>query len=741
MDYLSDHFNGFIDSEYHKEPDLKCSSYLAYPEFEESVCEDSEIQLKLCIMELYEYVHNGCGSLKDGEERRGFQKGELLSIISEISSIISVCMETKVDHKDSADVHCSQVQRLREQRRNIDRLREVVDGHEVLSDLVWKISHSIQSQLFCLSRIVNTVELSSPRQDDYYELDSGLTPLRIKYPYMTGTYTQLNNGGAEYRQAAIKYPRNKTTISNISPGVANGIMGIMQGSPLAGKCGEEYFIEEGEEQGYQSIEEAERDARLKLRNRKKANCQIDLKERGGEEYHMVKDAHSKSRVEGGGREHLSASESLNKEELEPAILEKFTGGITRLIVERGKARRSGGRPPPLLEIDGWGLIEHHREERPATPRDGIRGGGNSTLDSSSDEECTSDPHTHARLVFSDSRTSRGCRVSRHSEKSTERRDCSCSNDDFDAASNGSVRTLKNRFEKDHRKVGPEFKKDCSHSKSTTTHGDKMTSTESNRRGRFKLECSSSSMPTQQTNTTSRPLSNYRDTMYSTSSWLPLTRNTGFNYECLNSNSDKNSCKPSGSEYNPAAEYARFSDAVGKVVHPIIADESYRDNGKNIMNPKKLFNAKFGTLTEDTFKEIQEKLRLKMEGWTIHGSGLQDPRANLFWDPAVMTAASTVSPFYTNMPSSNSPLLTNTLIPPSSNGVNKRSALLESIGLSRLSANKEFNKQPKSELILDPPELTQTPPLTSMQNSCVSSPASSKQFPIKSMRELARRRKK
>ncbi|KAJ1604589.1 hypothetical protein OJ253_3583 [Cryptosporidium canis] len=784
MDFLNYHYNGLTESSFQKEPDLKCCSYLAYPEFDQSVYDNSEIQLKLCIMELYDLVHNRDGCIQDGfEEGSGLQKRDLLSKISEISSVISVCMETRLDVNDSAEVHFSQMQRLTEQRRNIERIRENVGEQKVLRDILDKISNSIQNQLFCLSKIVGTAEISSPKQEIYYDIDSGLTPLRIKYPYLTGTYTLLNYNGVDGSPLAFQYQEKKAT--SLAGASAETVHRAHIVNRAPGR-----FMYESE---CRSIEDAERSARIKLRNKKQANLQVGAKDRGTKEYHIVRDSHSNPRAGKPGKpvsEMLGDSRNENsgqeqEQELglekEPAILEKFSGGITRLIVDKDRIRQVGGRSS-LLQIDGWGLIEHERARRPTSSRHNHK-----VNRSDSEEEYTLDSSKDGIQADSRAKARRG-RVSSLNTKDS-------GFDDFDSGNTNTTETtyhhnrdtsrgeegganrvgvLRGKFEKEskgrsERRVGikeedVEFVEDFGDWKSEGSgtrggeannrgSGDKMTSTDSGRIGRFRLDCFGSGMPSQYTNTGGRQLSNYRDTMYSTSSWLPLTRNTGFNYECLYSNSDKNSSRPSGSEYNPAAEYARFSNAVGKVIHPIIADESYRDNGKNIMNPKKLFNAKFGTLTEDTFKEIQEKLRLKMEGWTIHGSGLQDPRANLFWDPAVMTAASTVSPFYTNMPSSNSPLLTNTLIP-TSNGVSRRQVFAEPIGISRFQSQRNLNKEEKPEFILDSSEIhpTSCPNHKSHINPAQSDisptgctqplpPTNSKQFPIKSMKELARGRNK
>ncbi|KAJ1608542.1 hypothetical protein OIY81_2620 [Cryptosporidium canis] len=777
MDFLNYHYNGFTESSFQKEPDLKCCSYLAYPEFDQSVYDDSEIQLKLCIMELYDLVHNRGGCKQDGlEEGSGLQKRDLLSIISEISSVISVCMETRLDVNDSAEVHFSQVQRLTEQRRNIERIRGSVGEQEVLRDILDKISNSIQNQLFCLSKIAGTAEIGSPKQEQYYDIDSGLTPLRIKYPYLTGTYTLLNYNGVDGSPLAFQYQEKKVT------SLAGASAGAVQRAHIVNRSPGRFLYESE----CRSIEDAERSARIKLRNKKQANLQVGAKDRGTKEYHIVRANHSNPRADKPVSEAMLGDsrneDSGQEQEKEPAILEKFSGGITRLIVDKDRIRQVGGRSS-LLQIDGWGLIEHERARRPGSSR------YNHKVDrSDSEEECAPDSFKDEIQVGGGAKARRG-RVSSSNAKDSGFNDFDSGNtnttettyhrnggtsreEEEDGASRVGI--LRGKFEKEskgrsQRRVGikeenVEYMEDFGNWKSEGSNtrggeannrgsGDKMTSTDSGRRGRFRLDCFGSGMPSQYTNTGGRQLSNYRDTMYSTSSWLPLTRNTGFNYECLNSNSDKNSSRPSGSEYNPAAEYARFSDAVGKVIHPIIADESYRDNGKNIMNPKKLFNAKFGTLTEDTFKEIQEKLRLKMEGWTIHGSGLQDPRANLFWDPAVMTAASTVSPFYTNMPSSNSPLLTNTLIP-TSNGVPRRQVFAEHIGISRFQSQRNLNKEEKPEFILDSSELHPTschnhnshlkPTQSDISPTTRTHPlplTNSKQFPIKSMKELVRARNK
>ncbi|KAH8583441.1 uncharacterized protein ELE39_000209 [Cryptosporidium sp. chipmunk genotype I] len=806
MDYLSVYCNGdATESVFHKDPDLRCCSYLAYPEFDESVYDDSEIQLKLCIMELYDFVHNRRNSLKKGnEDFHQFQHSELLKIITEISSIISVCIETKVDSKDSIDVQNSQVQRLTEQKKNIERIGESVGDNEMLVDIVEKISFSIQNKLFCLSKIVNEVEQFSFKQEEFNDIEYGLTPLRIKYPYLTGTYTQLNyNNSPNSPQTTFQYEESKINMAKRAVDNIGMALATVEESAVSNGRFDEYEYTKK----YRILQEAERNARINLRNRKNANLKAVVKGRSSEEeYYIVRDDHSHFRNQEDSSV-IKASNSMHQEELETSISDKFSGGVTRLIMDSSKIRKSNDKGS-LLNIDGWGLIEHHREETPVIPKyksnfNGSEFEGDSDVDSQKDGKLIIDRRFKLNMsknkgtrlnshkedsCLSDygsgntntTKTNYSRRLIKRKEKNINKGDDSY---DEDNSHTNSVRKLRNKFEKDSRsnthweiekednmrlveefdewevKEDEDEKLKSKNNNSNRRNGNKMTSTESGKKNKFRLEFSGSGMPSQYTNTVNRQLSNYRDTMYSTSSWLPLSRNTGFNYNCLNSNSDKNSNKQSGSEYNPAAEYARFSDAVGKVVNPIIADESYRDNGKNIMNPKKLFNAKFGTLTEDTFKEIQEKLRLKMEGWTIHGSGLQDPRANLFWDPAVMAAASTVSPFYTNMPSSNSPLLTNTLIP-SSNGIPKRPGFLESIGISRISSHKGLSKTDKPDFSLrssDLPTISTSPhnPLSHSHsrshspspraqktvNTFSSFSSSHKSIPIKSMRELAKRRNK
>ncbi|KAK9171142.1 Uncharacterized protein cmbei_8004490 [Cryptosporidium meleagridis] len=764
MDYLSGYYNDDVTgSNFHRDPDLRCCSYLAYPESEESVYGDSEIQLKLCIMELYDFLYNRDNSLI--KENPEFQHSELLKIITEISSIISVCIETRVDIKDSIDVQNSQVQRLNEQKRNIERIRETVENNKILLDIVDKISSSIQNKLFCLSKILNTFEPFSLKQEETYDQEYALTPLKIKYPYLTGTYTQLNyNNTPNGPQTIYQYQESKI---NINKEIVDSI-GIDLTNNKEYIAHSDQFNQYEYKKGYQTLEEAERNAMIKLRSRKNANLQAGNKDISKEEeYHIVKDDYLNAK---------NQQDYSNNQQENIGIYEKFSGGITRLIKDNNRIKRLNGKSS-LISIDGWGLIEHHKECTPVSPKYKYNKNNLKSEDESSNLSDFDSGNTNT------TDTKYSTRINKSKEKYINKGDASCDEEDEDDDNdNGtkSVRKLRNKFEKDLKshihweiereednvKLHEEFeeweikedneKKTIRNSNinSNKKNGDKIICTESNRRNKLKLEYSGSSMPSQYTSTNNKQLLNYRDTMYSTSSWLPLSRNTGFNFNCLYSNSDKNSNKQSSSEYNPAAEYARFSDAVGKVINPIVADESYRDNGKNIMNPKKLFNVKFGTLTEDTFKEIQEKLRLKMEGWTIHGSGLQDPRANLFWDPAVMTAASSVSPFYTNMPSSNSPLLTNTLIP-ASNGVSKRSGLLESIGPSRLSLHKNFNRGgDKPDFILRPSDLQPSgstspknphsrssspkiPQTNTNANSTLSS--NSKSIPIKSMRELSRRR--
>ncbi|CUV08000.1 unnamed protein product [Cryptosporidium hominis] len=801
MDYLSGYYNDDVTgSIFHRDPDLRCCSYLAYPESDESVYGDSEIQLKLCIMELYDFLYNKNNSLI--KENQDFQHSELLKIITEISSIISVCIETKVDIKDSIDVQNSQVQRLTEQKRNIERIGETVGNNNMLIDIVDKISSSIQNKLFCLSKIVNTVEQFSLKQEEFYDNEYGLTPLKIKYPYLTGTYTQLNyNNIPNSPQTTYQYQESKVNINKETPdNIGMNLTNIKEYV-----VNNDQFNQYEYKKGYQILQEAERNAMIKLRNRKNANLQAAIKDTSKEEeYHIVKDDHLYTKNQQDYNQLINNTNSNNQEEEKIGICDKFSGGTTRLIIDNNRIKKSNGKDS-LLCIDGWGLIEHHKEDTPVSPKykcNNLESEDESSLDLYKDnkllinrkyklninnnkEESNLSDYGSGNTNTTETKYSR--RINKSKEKYINKGDSSCEEDNNNNSTK-NVRKLRNKFEKDlkshihweiereedNMKLHEEFEeweiKEDNEKKATMKNnnnnnniisnkknGDKMICTESNRRNKIKLEYSGSTMPSQYTNTNNRQLSNYRDTMYSTSSWLPLSRNTGFNYNCLYSNSDKNSNKQSGSEYNPAAEYARFSDAVGKVINPIVADESYRDNGKNIMNPKKLFNVKFGTLTEDTFKEIQEKLRLKMEGWTIHGSGLQDPRANLFWDPAVMTAASSVSPFYTNMPSSNSPLLINTLIP-ASNGIPKRSGFLESIDPSRFSLHKSLNRgEDKPDFILRSSDLQSsgsTSPKNPLSHSRSSSPktpqtntninrtfsSNSKSIPIKSMRELSRRRR-
>ncbi|KAF7458782.1 hypothetical protein HWI79_629 [Cryptosporidium felis] len=719
-----------------KEPDLRCSSYYAYPEFQESVYSESEIQLKFCIRELYDFLYNKRGlgiSEPMGNETLGDR--ELLVLISEISSIISVCMETKIDNEDSLDVHHNQVYRLKEQERNIYKILSNIGENEVLFDLVLKVSNSIQNMLFCLSKMEHNEERLHFSQKEPREFELSLTPLRIKYPYLTGTYTPLNQNDGGWRVVPSKVREvNKKELKT------------------------EFMSSYTDLSDEKALELAERAARISLRNKinKQPNCLEDYKitKSSINDFNSVDRKHSldseltSSQFKKIQTQNQRKAMFTDNEE----VSEKFLGGATRLIVDSSQIKEPNSKYS-IMMIDGWGLIEHHSEqEREKNFSDSEKLLKKELTESPSQTQDGSkiaviDKRAHRKGGNYPGSVRRDPKKNLTSDTGSGNTNTSSFEEKSEKGNESSVRKLKNRFEREserrnYRKIIEEGEADVEIEEEANgivgkTKRDKIISACSSRKGKAKQEYSKSFMPSQFTST--RQFSSFKETMYSTSSWLPLSRNTGFNYDCLNSNPYRNSERHPGTEYDPAAEYARFSDAVGKVIHPIIADESYRDNGKNVMNPKKLFNAKFGTLTEDTFKEIQEKLRIKMEGWTIHGSGLQDPRAEIFWDPAVMTAASSVSPFYTNMPSSNSPLLTNTLIP-TNNGVSKRTGFLETLGVSRLALQKGQSKSGKTSLTpeSDPIEsesrrstsVSQSPPNANSHNP--------EYFPVKSMKDLPRR---
>ncbi|KAH7648033.1 hypothetical protein FG379_000816 [Cryptosporidium bovis] len=805
-------------------PDLRCSVYLAYPEFDEYAEEESDVQLIFCIRELYDYVYNKKEYVelskklnlsndmeiisKDIELKKNINNDvdiskcsehskseikianrsenneynceigscvqEFLDFVSNISSIISVCLETKLDRNQPASVYNKQIKRLREQERNIERIRYYAIDNEVLLNLVEKVSNSIQYKLYCLVKICSDNSICI---NDDKIIDNGfqLTPLRIKYPYLTGTYIQVGekdiNGNVKGEDLLLDKNRSWYKDHLETREYKN-----------SEKC--KYLNNtNGNEITNKMINEIELNARNKLKgNKNKTKLRIK------EESDMYNSYYLNNRNENiCDKEFEDDYASLynkydkNSNENCEVTMDKLVGGATRIINKKME------KDIMEMKVDGWGLIRHNLDKKHI--EDINKSVKNYVHDSLGNAEEKKDivvidrrknkkiGTSNKALSFSKNNSNSekpknskiGC-----SNGNNEKPDSTCNSESFsyntcsddytDNSNNKSVRKMKSIFEKssptkrvlvynneinndgflisdNKKKVNTNYRKN----KDSYSRSNKKVSS---------IVGSPSHVHSQNisgitTGTSTRQqLSNYKETMYSTSSWLPLSRNTGFNLEYLNSNVKANE-KQSGSEYNPAAEYARFSDAVGKAIHPIVADESYRNNGKNILNPKKLFNAKFGTLTVDNFKEIQEKLRLKTEGWTIHGSGLQDPRANLFWDPAVMTAASTASLFYTNMQSSNSPLLINTLIPSNSQITRRMSSnqefILDSPSISSshssFSDELEINHQNCRTDSQSDEKLEYYKEKSREESVSVTNGSNYTQNPISSMRNLSKRRNK
>ncbi|KAH8738745.1 hypothetical protein FG386_000536 [Cryptosporidium ryanae] len=802
-------------------PDLRCSVYLAYPEFDEYVEDESDVQLMFCIRELYDYVYNknqyielskkliinksvevadNNGELGDNlksysvidkfvehntnqvnntancnENGKYYDDigdciNDFLNFVSNISSIISVCLETKLDRNQSANVYNKQIQRLREQERNIKRIRDYAIDNYLLLNLVEKVSNSIQYKLYCLVKICNdySINITDDREIDR---EFNLIPLRIKYPYLTGTYIQVEEREF-YGDTREECLSRDSKIYYKNPLEANVYTNNKELARLNNNINDEGYNEDIQK----LISRIELNARSKIKgNRNKIKP----------ETHGESIPHDENSNQIVGDQKFKGIELPKCDKYErkldtncEVIMDKLVGGATRIINQKT------GKDVTRMKVNGWGLIRHnlnknHIEDTSKSVRNNTRDclckrdergendeGDIVVIDRRKNKK---EGNSKKLLILNENNvrckknqnSSRVCLI-KNNEKSEQTCNCECKCECMGNCSSNNVRKIKSIFEKESPRRDVElYNSESDYSDRSTLNNEKKINTNNRKykdsylKQRKKVSSrvgSPSHVPLQSTNgittgtSTRQQLSNYKETMYSTSSWLPLSRNTGFNLEYLNSNIKMNE-KQQGTEYNPAAEYARFSDAVGKVIHPIVADESYRNNGKNILNPKKLFNAKFGTLTVDNFREIQEQLRLKTEGWTIHGSGLQDPRANLFWDPAVMTAASTASPFYTNMASSNSPLLINTLIP-SNSPVSRRTTYNQEFSLDspsssyssfsdKLGVDQDYKTDSQ---YYGGSEYYKVKNTNNMNSRIVSGTDSFVRNPISSMRDLSRKRK-
>ncbi|KAL7068481.1 hypothetical protein ACR3K2_10900 [Cryptosporidium serpentis] len=586
-------------------PSLKSCCYLAYPEHDESIEREIDIQLHLCIRDLYNYVHNS----KVVHIKSKISSQIFLKCISDLTSIVSVALETQSDGNLDISIQKQAISRLQDQLAALCSIRRIAGESTDLMKLISRTENAILAKLYCFGRLIEEEDEKISINDNFSN-QYCLTPLRIKYPYVTGTYTPVSQFPSDSIQSSkVNKPTSTLRILDQSNYKVNDTIPNLRseefsGVSLAMLLARARYTHETLSQlknSYNDKEESSKEILYRFNNNEDKGANL---EGNNKIDNSVSINHQCDRIH-----NTKHNKNENKKE-DSCLNQNIYGGAARLIVDKSWKTSKNAKG---FVVDGWGIIESNTEqviqlEDNLYDVNLIRNEISQLTPKSNQIKSNLIQSVHDKM----------CKPNHGNQKINTP----------NIKTGDNVTILRGIFEKNilytSNKSNSDFNKEGFNSLENK-----------NTKTRSRPVSSISYMPSQ----FCRQRQTHRDAALCTNGWN-TGRSAAINFDTTDSNTEKLEEKSSGAEYDPVAEYARFSNTVGKVIHPIVADESYRNDSRRLRNPQKLFNAKSGTLSEDVFREIQEKLRLKMEGWTVQGSGLQDPRAYLFWDPAVMTAAST-----------------------------------------------------------------------------------------------------
>ncbi|EEA05112.1 uncharacterized protein CMU_041850 [Cryptosporidium muris RN66] len=585
-------------------PSLKSCCYLDYPDYDESIEREIDIQLHLCIRDLYNYVHNS----RVVHIKSKISSQIFLRCIGDLTSIVSVALETQSDENLDVSIQKQAISRLQDQLTALCSIRRTAEENTDLMKLISRTENAISAKLYCFGRLIEEGDEKISINDNFNN-QYCLTPLRIKYPYVTGTYTPIlqfpsssiqsskpNKPISTLRMLNQSNYRVNDTIPNLGSEKFSGISLAMllararYTHETLSQLKNSYNKEKSSKEIFYRFNNNE-DKETNLRSNNEIDNSISIKHQYN---HIHNTKHNKNK---------------NKKE-DSCVNQNIYGGAARLIVNKSWKTSKNAKG---FVVDGWGIIEPNVEQVIQL------------------EDSIYDVNLIKNEISQ--LTPKSNKIKSNLIQSVHNKMCK-PNDGNQKINTPNIKVgdnvaiLRGIFEKDVLYTNTKSNNNLNKERLNLLE-NKNTETGS------RPVSSISYMPSQ----FCRQRQVHRDAALCTSGWN-TGRGVAINFDTTDSNAEKLKEKSSGAEYDPVAEYARFSNTVGKVIHPIVADESYRNDSRRLRNPQKLFNAKSGTLSEDVFREIQEKLRLKMEGWTVQGSGLQDPRAYLFWDPAVMTAAST-----------------------------------------------------------------------------------------------------
>ncbi|OII77949.1 hypothetical protein cand_037570 [Cryptosporidium andersoni] len=584
-------------------PSLKSCCYLDYPDYDESIEREIDIQLHLCIRDLYNYVHNS--RVVHIESKISSQI--FLKCIGDLTSIVSVALETQSDENLDVSIQKQAISRLQDQLTALCSIRRAAEESTDLMKLISRTENAISAKLYCFGRLIEEEDEKISINDNFNN-QYFLTPLRIKYPYVTGTYTPTLQFPSDSIQSSKPNKLNSTLrmldqSNKVNDTIPNLGSEKFSGVSLAMLLARARYTHETLSQlknSYNNKEKSSKEIFYRFNNNEdkgtnlRDNNEIDNSISINHQYDHI---------------HNTKHKNKNKKE-DSYVNQNIYGGAARFIVNKSWKTSKNAKG---FVVDGWGIIESNAEQV-IQLEDNIY-------------DVNLIKNEISQLIPKSNKIKSNLIQSVY-DKMCKPNDGNQKINTPNIKVGDNVAILRSIFEKDVLYTNTKSNNDLNKERLDSL-GNKNTET------RSRPVSSISYMPSQ----FCRQRQVHRDAALCTNGWN-TGRGVAVNFDTTDSNTEKLEEKSSGAEYDPVAEYARFSNTVGKVIHPIVADESYRNDSRRLRNPQKLFNAKSGTLSEDVFREIQEKLRLKMEGWTVQGSGLQDPRAYLFWDPAVMTAAST-----------------------------------------------------------------------------------------------------